>query len=80
MKSWKNDEKNFHDSNHEKNRVLIQGSNSNSGRAQFWPYQSNSKKWPKGWKDQIAPDEIFSQKTTNKIFMYQLAPFILQNF
>ena len=29
--------------------------------------------------DQIAPKE-FSQKTTNKIFMYLLAPFILQNF
>ena len=31
-------------------------------------------------KDQIAPNDFFSQKTTNKIFMYLLAPFILQNF
>ena len=42
--------------------------------------QSNSKKWPEGWKDQIAPNEFFSQKTTNKFFMYLLAPFILWNF
>ena len=31
-------------------------------------------------KDQITPHETFSQKTTNTIFMYLLAPFILQNF
>ena len=31
-------------------------------------------------KDQIAPNEFFSQKATNKIFMYLLAPFILQKF
>ena len=30
-------------------------------------------------KDQIAPNEIFSRKTTNKIFMFLLARFILQN-
>ena len=29
---------------------------------------------------QIAPNGFFSRKTTNKIFMYLLAPFILQNF
>ena len=52
----------------------------NSGLAQFDHAQSNSKKWPKGYKDQIAPNDFFSRKTTNKIFMYLLAPFILQNF
>ena len=31
-------------------------------------------------KDQITPNEFFSQKATNKIFMYLLAPFILQDF
>ena len=31
-------------------------------------------------KDQIAPNDFFSQKTTNKIFMYLLAPFICKNF
>ena len=31
-------------------------------------------------KDQIAQNEFFSRKTTNKIFMYLIAPFILQNF
>ena len=51
-----------------------------SDLARFDHAQSNSKKWPKGYKDQIAPNEFFSQKTTNKIFMYLLAPFILQNF
>ena len=30
-------------------------------------------------KDQIAPNEFFSRKTTNKIFMNLLAPFISQN-
>ena len=50
-----------------------------SGLAQFDHAQSKSKKWPKGWKDQIAPKEFCSQKT-NKILMYLLAPFILQNF
>ena len=30
------------------------------------------------WKDQIAPNEIFSQKTTNRIAVYLLAPFIVQ--
>ena len=30
--------------------------------------------------NQIAPNEFFSRKTTNKIFMYLLVPFILQNF
>ena len=28
------------------------------------------------WKDQIAPKQIFSQKTTKKIFMYLLVPFL----
>ena len=51
-----------------------------SGLAWFDHAQSNSKKWPKGYKDQIAPNDFFSRKTTNKIFMYLLAPFILQNF
>ena len=31
-------------------------------------------------KDQIAQNEFFSRKTTIKIFMYLIAPFILQNF
>ena len=52
----------------------------NSDLAQFDPTQSNSKKWPKGLKYQIARNDFFSQKITNKIFMYLLAPFILQNF
>ena len=52
----------------------------NSGLPQFDHAQSNSKKWPKGYKDQIAPNEFFSRKTTNKMFMYLLAPFILVNF
>ena len=30
--------------------------------------------------DQIVTQKFFSQKTTNKIFMYLLAIFILQNF
>ena len=51
----------------------------NSGLDQFDHAQSNSKKWPKGYKDQIAPNDFFSRKTTNKIFMYLLAPSILQN-
>ena len=34
----------------------------NSGLAQFDHAQSNSKKWPKGWKDQIAPNEFFLEK------------------
>ena len=51
----------------------------NSGLPQFDHAQSNSKKWPKGYKDQIAPNDFFSRKTTNKIFMYLLAPSILQN-
>ena len=38
---------------------------------------SNSKKWPKGKKDQIAP--IFSQKK-QLIKFHVLAPFILRNF
>ena len=47
----------------------------NSGLTQIDHAQSNSKKWPKGWDDQIAPNEFFSRKTTNKILMYLLAPF-----
>ena len=50
----------------------------NSGLAQFAHAQSNSKKWPKGYENQIALNEFFSQKTTNKIFTYLLAPFIGQ--
>ena len=30
--------------------------------------------------NQIVPNEIFSRKTANKILMYLLVPFILQNF
>ena len=37
----------------------------NCGLAHFDHAQSNSKKWPKGYRDQIAPYEFFSQKTTN---------------
>ena len=51
----------------------------NSGLAQFGHAQSNSKKWPKGLKDQITPNEFLFWKATNKIFIYLLAPFILQN-
>ena len=39
----------------------------NSGLAQFDHAQSNSKKRPKGQKDQIVPNDLFSRKTTNKI-------------
>ena len=52
----------------------------NSGLTQLNHTQTNSKKWPKGLKDQNAPNGFCSRKTTNKIFMYLLAPFILQNF
>ena len=52
----------------------------NSGLAHFDHAQSNSKKWPKDYKHQIAPNEFLSRKTANKIFMYLLVPFILQNF
>ena len=31
-------------------------------------------------KIKLPQKNFFSQKTTNKIFMYLLAPFILQNF
>ena len=34
----------------------------NSGLAQFDHAQWNSKKWPKGYKDQIVPNEIFLEK------------------
>ena len=51
----------------------------NGGLAQSNYAQSNSKKWPKGYKYQIVPNEFFPRKTTNKVFMYLLAPFILQN-
>ena len=40
--------------------------------------QPYSKKWSK--KIKLAPNEIFSQKTTNKIFVYIWAPFIVQSF
>ena len=52
----------------------------NSGLVQFDHAQSNSKKCPKAYKDQISPNEFFSRKTTNKIFMHLLGPFVLQNF
>ena len=52
----------------------------NSGLSQFDHAQSNSKKWPKRLKRSNCSKWIFSWKTTNKIFMYLLAPFILQNF
>ena len=55
----------------------------NSGLAQFDHAQSNSKKCPKGEKDQIAPNQFFSWKTTNK-FSCTYWPFslckILKNF
>ena len=38
------------------------------------------KNGPKAKRDQIASNEFFSRKTTNKVFMYLLVPFILQNF
>ena len=41
----------------------------NSGMAQFGHGQSNSKKWPQDWNDQITSNELFSQKTTNKTFV-----------
>ena len=52
----------------------------NNYLAQFDHAQSNSKKWAKCYKDQIVPNEFFSRKTTNKIFMHLLASFILHNF
>ena len=52
----------------------------NNYLAQFDHAQSNSKKWAKCYKDQIVPNEFFSRKTTDKIFMYLLAHFILRNF
>ena len=67
-------------SNHERNHALTLQDPINSNLAQFDHAQSNSKKWPKGEKDQIPPNDFFSRKTTNKIFMYLSAPFILQNF
>ena len=51
----------------------------NSGLAQFDHAQSNSKKWPKAKKIKLPQMNLFLEKTTNKIFMYLLAPFILQN-
>ena len=36
--------------------------------------QLNTRKWPK--KNQIVLNEIFPQKTSNKIFMYLSASFI----
>ena len=32
------------------------------------------------WKDQIAPNEISSQKTTNKMFIYLLFPFTVKQW
>ena len=47
----------------------------NSGLPQFDHAQSNIKKWPRGQKAQIPPNEFFSWNTTNKMLMYLLAPF-----
>ena len=52
----------------------------NNDLAQFDHAQWSSKKWAKCYKDQIVPNEFFSRKTTNKMFMHLLAPFILHNF
>ena len=52
----------------------------NNDLAQFDYAQWSSKKWAKCYKDQIVPNEFFSRKTTNKMFMHLLAPFILHNF
>ena len=49
-------------------------------RLNFDHAQLNRKKWSKLWKDQTAPNEFFSQETTNKTFIYLSASFILQNF
>ena len=49
----------------------------NSGLAQFDHAQSNSKKWPKGYKDQM--NKIFLVKTIIITFIYLLALFIVQN-
>ena len=49
----------------------------NSDLAQFDNPQSNSKKWPKAKKIKLSQMNFFSWKTTNKIFMYLLIPFIL---
>ena len=48
-------------------------------RLNFNHAQWNSKKRPQDKKNQIAPNEIFFLKN-NKIFMYLLARFVLQNF
>ena len=53
----------------------------NNGLAQFEHARSNSKIWPKGYKDQIALNEIFLEKQLIKFpCTYLLAPFILRNF
>ena len=49
----------------------------NSPLAQFRPCLIKQSKMAE--KVQIAPNDVFSRKTTNKIFMFLLAPFILQN-
>ena len=49
----------------------------NSGLAQFDHVQSSSKKWLKPKKIKLPQMIFFSRKTTNKIFMYILDPFIL---
>ena len=51
----------------------------NCDLAQFDHAQSNSKKWPWEKKIQLLQMNFFSRKTT-KIFMYLLAPLILQSF
>ena len=52
----------------------------NSGLAQFDHAQSNSKKCLKAKKNQISQNKLFSRKTSNKIFMCLLAPFLFAKF
>ena len=52
----------------------------NSALVQFEHAQSNSKKQPNKWKDQIAPNDFFFSKNNYQNFHVLLAPFILQNF
>ena len=52
----------------------------NSGLAQFDHANQTVKKSLKAKRSDCPPMNFFSQKTTNKIFIYLLAPFILQNF
>ena len=54
----------------------------NSGLAQFDHAQSNSKNGLKAKRERSNCHKLifFSRKTTNKTFMYLLAPFTLKNF